>query len=221
MNCFSAVIFDLDGTLVDSAEGILASLAAAFQLNQMQPVRALTAEVIGPPLLPTLKFLSGVEDPLLLTKLADDFMGHYDSEGYRNTRAYSGADELLVGLRATGLRLFIATNKRHIPTERILDLLGWHHLFEASVSLDTPQLPVTTKGALLRYLLGRFALSATTTLYAGDRYEDEVAAAQADLAFFRAIWGYESNNATPSPLCGNMAALAALLHIDQSAIAKH
>lgn len=184
------VIFDLDGTLVDSAEGILSSFQAAFSELGMHPCQPLDQSIIGPPLQPTLKLLSGSDDPALLAQLTAAFKTHYDSNGYRLTRAYGGIETLLTRLRVAGVPLFVATNKRHIPTVQIMDFLGWHSYFQATVSLESISPTAPNKADLIRHLLHRFALPANT-LYVGDRNDDEVAATQAGIPFFHAIWGYE------------------------------
>ena len=49
------IIFDLDGTLIDSASSILAAFSYVFNLNHIQPIEPLSSSLIGPPLVTTLK----------------------------------------------------------------------------------------------------------------------------------------------------------------------
>lgn len=206
------VIFDLDGTLVDSAEGILASFAGAFHACGLQPRHPLSPGIIGPPLLSTLRMLAGTEDPSVIDPLIEAYKVHYDTTGYRATRAYSNADALLQRLTEAGMPLFIATNKRKVPTDSIVHWLQWRPYFQAVYSLDSPQPSVQSKGALIQHVLQTHALSASTTLYVGDRDDDANAAAQAGTPFFHATWGYESGVLGKTyTLAGNIAALLALL----------
>lgn len=208
----SGVIFDLDGTLVDSAHGILASFAGAFQTCGLQPSRPLSHDIIGPPLLPTLRALAGTDDPQVLDPLAIAFKAHYDTVGYRETRAYPPVETMLHRLTQANLPLYIATNKRKRPTDNIIDWLQWRSYFQAIYSLDTPQPPVPSKGALIQYLLQAHALSAATTLYVGDRDDDAIAASQAGTPFFHATWGYESGTLGKTYVqAGSIAVLLKLL----------
>lgn len=198
------IIFDLDGTLVDSADGILTAFAAAFAALGLQPQQALDHRLIGPPLQPTLRLLAGNDDPALLGRLTETFKANYDSEGYKRTRVYAGIEDLLASL--AGRPLFIATNKRHVPTEGLMNFLGWRKYFQATASLDTLQPAAPNKAALIHHLLERFDLPAHT-LYVGDRADDGLAAAAAGIPFFHATWGYEGTPAPGAQGHGDVAAL--------------
>ena len=73
------LVFDLDGTLIDSAPAILASFREAFAGTSVTPVRSIDESVIGPPLTETLQLLSGSDDSALIGRLADAFKASYDS----------------------------------------------------------------------------------------------------------------------------------------------
>ena len=60
---YSHILFDLDGTLIDSAPAILASFRDAFARSGIAPVRAVDESIIGPPLTETLQLLAGTTDP--------------------------------------------------------------------------------------------------------------------------------------------------------------
>ena len=75
------IVFDLDGTLIDSAPAILASFRAAFVHTGIAPAVAIDESVIGPPLTETLQLLSGSDDPALIGRLAEAFKASYDGAG--------------------------------------------------------------------------------------------------------------------------------------------
>lgn len=183
------VIFDLDGTLIDSSASILASFAQAFQHLGVTPVRALSPEVIGPPLMQTLAALAGSDDEGLLRGLAQQFKAHYDSEGYRQAEVFAGVEAMLESL-AGRFPLYIATNKRLLPTQRIMQHLGWQRLFVGVYALDyfTPAAP--HKLAMVTRVLARHAIAAEHAIYIGDRLEDGQAAEGNALAFAMVRWGY-------------------------------
>ena len=187
---FRAIVFDLDGTLIDSAAGILESCSAAFKAVGIVPCIGPSTSLIGPPLKDILTQMLGYHDPTLLAALSNAFKAHYDAVGYRSSQPYDGIEDLLNTLAERNVPLYIATNKRALPTRLILQMLHWTDRFQGIYSLDSfaPALP--NKGALLQQLLQQEHLSALDTVYVGDRDEDALAAQQAELPFARATWGY-------------------------------
>ena len=188
----SHVLFDLDGTLIDSAPAILASFRAAFATSGVAPVRPIDESIIGPPLTETLALLCGSRQPSRLDPLAEAFKASYDSTGYRATEAYAGVAGMLQGLRSAGCRLAIATNKRIHPTRLILEHLGWASWFDAVYALDLfdPRLP--DKAAMIARLIADHRIATDGAVYVGDREEDGLAADANGLPFLTATWGYGS-----------------------------
>jgi phosphoglycolate phosphatase len=189
---YSHILFDLDGTLIDSAPAILASFRDAFARAGIAPVVAIDDSIVGPPLVETLQLLAGSTDAALIDRLADGFKASYDTEGYKATAPYAGVGEMLAGLKAAGLRLAIATNKRIHPTRLILEHLGWLGHFEHIYALDlfSPRLP--HKAAMIQRLLADHAIPTATSIYIGDRSEDGESADANRLPFLAATWGYGS-----------------------------
>jgi phosphoglycolate phosphatase len=189
------VLFDLDGTLIDSAPAILASFKDAFEAVGCTPVRPIDVTLIGPPLPETLALIAGNRDAGLIEALAAAFKASYDTTGYRQTAAYAGITDMLTTLSAQGCSLSIATNKRIHPTELILQHLGWRDLFKAVYALDLfePRLP--HKAAMIGRLMAEHGISAQHAVYIGDRLEDGEAAEANALPFIAATWGYGSLSA--------------------------
>lgn len=190
------VLFDLDGTLIDSAPAILASYREAFAAAGREPVIAIDDGIVGPPLLETLRLLAGTDDVSVIDGLATAFKASYDSTGYRQTAAYAGVDAMLRRLAEVGCVLSIATNKRLLPTRLILDHLGWSRHFAAVYALDLfePRLP--HKAAMIARLLQDRGIARDQAVYVGDRSEDGESADANRLPFIAATWGYGSLGAT-------------------------
>lgn len=192
MSPYRHVLFDLDGTLIDSAPAILASYRQAFEAAGCTPVVPVEAAIVGPPLTETLQLLSGSHDPALIARLAEHFKDSYDTAGYRQTAAYAGVDAMLARLVAGGRRLSIATNKRLRPTRLILEHLGWSGHFDAVYALDMfePRLP--DKATMIARLLAEQRIPVDAAVYVGDRSEDGFSADANRLPFLAATWGYGS-----------------------------
>ena len=200
------ILFDLDGTLIDSAPAILASFHDAFAQAGITPARTIDDSVIGPPLTETLQLLSGSDDPRLIAQLTEAFKASYDQEGYKATAAYAGVGDLLAELVAAGLQLSIATNKRLLPTRLILAHLGWADHFATVYALDLfePRLP--HKAAMIARLMQDRAIARDQAVYVGDRSEDGESADANGLAFIAATWGYGS--LTPAEMTPHWHAVA-------------
>ena len=186
----ASILFDFDGTLIDTAPSILASFAAALQHTGLEAAVPLTPSLIGPPLLTTVGTLLGTDDEATRQRFAAAFREQYDVAGYRHTVAYDGVPALLEGLHAAGIGLFIVTNKRIAPTRRILAHLRWEHWFRGVYALDALEPPAPNKKALVRDVLRREALRPADTWMVGDSREDQSSAEGNALRFFAACWGY-------------------------------
>lgn len=198
-SAITALIFDLDGTLIDSSASILASYRSAFAQAGCEPAVPLVSAIIGPPLMPTLQRLSPHADPAQLQTLARAFMDHYDQSGYLETAVFPGVHDLLTDAHAAGYPLWIATNKRIHPTRLILEHLDWMEFFQGVYALDAfePRLPA--KAQVIERLVQQHALDAETSLYVGDTEDDRLAAHRAGLPFYMADWGYGLATAGAEP----------------------
>jgi len=187
-----AIIFDLDGTLIDSAQSILVSLQRAFKCCGLVPALPLESSLIGPPLRKTLQQLSPYSDSVQIERLAQYFIDSYDEKGCLEVRPFPGIDEMLKDLRRQGLALHIVTNKRAYPTKRILRELGWGELFGNVYAADTFADESYNKSDLLGRLIKALNLKAKDCAYIGDREDDANAAYENGIQFFWVNWGCNS-----------------------------
>lgn len=186
------LIFDFDGTLIDSAPGILATYAEVLASAGITPAVPLDQHLIGPPLQPTMEKLVGEQltDPARLQALVEDFKLRYGSTGVAHTPAYPGADDALLSLREQGYTLYLATNKRAQPTLALLDKFGWQAHFQRVYCIDSSQPAFCDKTAMLRQLLLENNLAAEACLYIGDTRGDYLSANANGIPFIAALWGY-------------------------------
>jgi phosphoglycolate phosphatase len=196
---YAHLIFDFDGTLVDSAPAILESFHEVLAARSIAPQVKIDNRLIGPPLLQTLAMISGLSDDKLIQELADDFKHRYDISVARKTPLYLGIREAIECLTVKGCRLYIATNKRTRPTQLILDQLGLVSTFEAIYAIDHVDPPYANKAAMIAALLKERDISPQQACYIGDKSEDGQAADANDVDFFAVTWGYGEWDATDLP----------------------
>ena len=130
----ATVLLDLDGTLVDSASGILGSLQEAFvELDVPLPPGGLPHTLLGPPLYVSLPGLVG-ED--VAPSVIAAYRRIYAERGLLESPPFAGVEALLGGLAEAGVRMAVATSKAEVYAERIVAHRGWTELF-ATVCGDT------------------------------------------------------------------------------------
>lgn len=183
------VIFDLDGTIIDSSESILSSFQMAFEQLNIPLTIPLTSELIGPPLGSVLEMLSGSQDPDLLMALRHGFINSYDSEGLKKTVLYPQMRDVLQALYDQNFSLFIATNKREVPTKKIINNLSLSDFFTGVYSLDSYANPAN-KTELMSKIIQLHQLTRQDTIYIGDTIADYHAAENNQLDYVMVTWGY-------------------------------
>jgi len=188
------IIFDLDGTLIDSAPSILSTLADVLSSHGLNPQINLESSIIGPPLRETFMRLTGSEDSVLLDSLINTFKSQYDSIAYKASTIFPGVQELLRELAQRNIPIYIATNKRLNPTRLILAHLGWTTFFKDIFTLDCVEPAHLNKGKMLAYSLRAIGDIPQHIAYVGDKHDDGLAADANSLPFFKASWGYGADD---------------------------
>ncbi|MDD5466184.1 MAG: HAD family hydrolase [Anaerolineales bacterium] len=203
-----AVIFDLDGTLVDSAPGIEAALRQA--MLQFHPgedgMLADLRQRIGPPVGEIIRSLLPGASPAEADAIEAAYRGIYDSNAWRLTRLYPGARQALEWLREVGLACYLVTYKPALPTRGILHALDLAACFREVLTPDSRQPPFASKAEMLDHLLNEHDLKPAHAILVGDTGDDALAAQECGLAFVAAAYGYgDLPQAAPTPPLGVLA----------------
>ena len=182
-----SILFDLDGTLTDSGEGILNSAAYALeQLNVPVPSREEMRVFVGPPLHETfVKF--GVprelaEEAVRLYRVRYIPIGKYENH------PYPGIRELLETLQSQGHRLYVATSKPEGMSVDILEHFDLAKYFTriCGASMDASR---TAKDAVIAYLLEETG-EAGNMVMVGDTEFDVLGAKAHGIPCIGVSWGY-------------------------------
>ncbi|MBI3212501.1 MAG: HAD-IA family hydrolase [Mycobacterium sp.] len=207
------VIFDLDGTLTDSAAGIVASFVHALeQIGASVPGGDLAARIVGPPMHLTLSGMGLGEhaDTAMAAYRAD-----YTSRGWAMNAPFDGIPELLADLRARGVRLAVATSKAEPTARRILEHFGLDDHFEviAGASVDGSR---SAKADVVAHALEQLQPLPDAVLMVGDRSHDVEGAAAHGIDTVVVGWGYgrdDFTGAEPSPSRVHVADVTALREV--------
>lgn len=184
------VIFDFDGTIVNSAPVILECFRNALDYFGVKACVPINNELIGPKLVDALRRVTGWTDFDKLQSLANEFKKNYDHIAPACTPAYPGMISLLSNLRRIGVNIHIATNKRANPTYKIISHLKLDSYFTSIYAVDIRSTPFCSKEEMLKVLLHDMKVAASSAYYVGDLFEDGVAADANGLDFIAAEWGY-------------------------------
>ncbi len=187
------VIFDLDGTLTDSADGVVASFRHALAaVGADVPDGDLAALVVGPPMQHTLSALGlGERAGEAITAYRAD----YTSRGWAMNALFGGVAEVLADLRAAGVRLAVATSKAEPTARRILEHFGIAEQFEV-IAGASPDGGRAAKSDVVAHALAQLEPLPERVVMVGDRAHDIEGAAEHGIATVLVGWGYGGSDAT-------------------------
>lgn len=190
---YDYVIFDFDGTVVDTGEGILKSLQYSFeQMGREVPELDDLKKFIGPPIYYSYTTFYGVSEEevgLYIKKYRE----RYTVKGIYECNLYEGFPAILRTLREKGIKVGIASSKPERLIYNVADYLGITDLFDVIVGVKIDDSNHSTKtGLVLDAMKGMGADDKSRVLMVGDRCFDIDGAAGAGVNSCGVLWGYGS-----------------------------
>ncbi|WEN16643.1 phosphoglycolate phosphatase [Rhodanobacter sp. AS-Z3] len=184
------VLFDLDGTLLDSAPDLYAALLAqCAEEGVPPPPYGPVREVVSRGARAVLRCAFAHLDEDALLARVPRYLELYQQVMAQQTQTFDGVDELLAGIEAQGLRWGIVTNKAAFLTDELVQRIGWAERASAVVSGDT--LPVKKPDpAPVLLACERAQLTPEYCLFVGDDRRDIQAGKAAGLYTVAVSWGY-------------------------------
>ena len=181
-------LFDLDGTLIDSAPGIHASIDHALAALGRPPLPvAQLPHWIGPPLRQS--FAAVCADAAEVERAVDAYRAHYAAHGWAEHRVYPGIPELLRQLAAQGARLALVTSKVERYARQIVQAASWGQGFDAVYGAGAASAH-SEKAAQIARALQDFAVPARAAVMVGDRSYDIAGARANGVRGIGVLWGY-------------------------------
>lgn len=185
------VLFDLDGTLSESAPGILGSLTTALEtLGLAVPAYDVMHHAVGPPFEVGLPEIGVPVDRVV--EVIAEYRKVYEVSGLFETRLYTGVVEMLDRLIGAGCTLAIATSKPEVSATRVVEHLGLAGRFKF-VGGATHEPGRRTKAEVVGHVLDRLGLVGGPELVmVGDRHHDIEGAGHYGIDTIAVAWGYGS-----------------------------
>jgi phosphoglycolate phosphatase len=188
---FDNILFDLDGTLTDSKEGIINSILYALErLGITENKLDALESFIGPPLR---------ESFMKRYHLSNDDAGravlvyreYFSDKGLYQNRLYPGITDLLQFLVHNQYRLFVATSKPTMFATRILAHFQLDACFDG-ITGSNPDNTRTDKTDVIGHVVSAYGLNASRSVMIGDRKHDIIGARNNSMACIGVTWGYGS-----------------------------
>lgn len=182
-----SILFDLDGTLTDSGEGIMNCAEKTLRHYGITPPdRTVMRSFVGPPLLDSFPRFGVPADKA--REAVQIYRSYYVPEGMFQNFPYPGIEELLMKLKAEGYQLFVATAKPEHMSITILDAFGLSKYFQQIYGATVDGLP-DTKAAVISRLLEAYP-EARDAVMVGDTAIDVKGAAAHHIPTIGVSWGY-------------------------------
>jgi phosphoglycolate phosphatase len=186
---FENLIFDLDGTLLDSSLDIISSLEKAYALESFDNVIVAKSN-IGPKLSDLIDTIT----PKLEIKVKNKIIGHYrsiyDNLSTFQSSLYSSVVEVLTELKRNDFKLFIATNKPLKPTLSVLKHFEIFHFFQDIYTPDCISQIELDKIKMIESILNKFKLFPKKTIMIGDHPSDIIAAKKNNIISAGVLYGF-------------------------------
>lgn len=184
------VLFDLDGTLLDSAPDLYAALQAqCAEEGVVTPPYASVREVVSRGAAAVLRCAFGARGEPALALLVPRYLALYQAVMAQQTRAFAGVDELLARIEARGWVWGIVTNKAGFLAHDLVRRVGWAERAGAVVAGDTLTVKKPDPAPVL-LACTRAGVAPQHAVFVGDDSRDIQAGAAAGLYTVAAAWGY-------------------------------
>lgn len=189
MGSYSCVLFDLDGTLMDTSSGIMRAtdhIIKRFHLPDISEERK--RGFIGPPIQKSFQEQYGF-DQERAWELATIWREVYKEEFLLDAVPYDGIYDLLQHMREKGIKTCVATNKREDYAVKLLSKFSFTPLFDCVVGSDFEG--IRNKSDIIRICMKRVgAADPTRCLMIGDTIGDMVAAKETGVDFLGVTYGF-------------------------------
>lgn len=188
MSRYKCVIFDLDGTIADTKQGIINGYKYAAAQMGFKYLKTYDNDIIGPSLYDSFtKFYKFSDDKA--KEAVDLYRKYYREKGYLEYNLYDGVKKLIIDLKHNGMSISLATTKYKYFAELMLKNSEIYEYFDC-VAGSNADGSLSGKKELLEYVMIKTGYSSDNCVMVGDRFYDAVGANQVEMDFISAGYGY-------------------------------
>ena len=190
MSRYQYILFDLDGTLTDSADGIINSVLHALEkVGIEEDDRTKLKAFVGPPLKASfMKYYGMTEEEA--EAMVPLYREYFSVQGWKENSVYEGIPEALRKLKDAGKKLIVATSKPEVFARKIMEFFSLEQYFEyiGGSSLDGK---ISSKAQVINYVLGEIGRDhLDEMIMVGDREHDVIGAQKNGLPCLGVLYGY-------------------------------
>ena len=149
-----AIIFDFDGTLVDSEKAIYECFQSITMRLAPERINYAKNILIGPPLRDTASEILGPENQDLLDEFVQSFITMHDEQVIRHTQPYPGVIQALKQLHTKNIPMAVANNKRLAPTQKLMDHFSWNDYF-SFIECSDSQPEIRNKDVMIQDIINQ------------------------------------------------------------------
>ncbi len=188
---YNHILFDLDGTLTDSAEGVTRSVQHALKQYNIDATLEELRSFIGPPLHHSFIEVYGFS-PVEAHRAVEYYRDYYRDTGIYENKVYPDIPELLDNLYRNGKKIYLATSKPTIFAEKILSYFNLDHYFTTIAGSNLDGTRVEKREVIAQVLEGNDGLKAKEATMIGDRKHDIIGARAWNIDAIGVTYGYGS-----------------------------
>ncbi len=184
------IMFDFDGTLADTSEGIIRSMHYAYdKLSLRQETDEKIQNIIGPPLEEMFSVLLHTEDKNYVKQAVAYFRERYAKQGIRELCLYPQVRQTLKKLKESGFKLYIVTSKPEKFVYEICEEQEIKEYFTAITGVSTEKISMS-KAERMRGLMELYNITKDNGIMVGDRPEDAYAAGKNEIPCIGVSYGF-------------------------------
>lgn len=182
------ILFDLDGTLTDSREGILKSIQYALSCYGIEEDMEKLGMFLGPPAHLAFQEFYGFSEEKAF-EITNVFRKRYSEKGIYENCVYDGIKELLEKFCADGMRLCVATSKPQVYTDKILENFDMRRYFDTVIGSDLDGI-LCNKSDIIAKVIEFGGYDKSECIMIGDRKYDIIGAKQNGIKSIGVLYGY-------------------------------
>ena len=192
---YNTVFFDLDGTVIDSGEGVSNSVLYALKKFGINETKEKALKFIGPPLAHSFKEFYGFDDEKATLGIKI-YREYYRERGIFECYVYEGIESLLKGLKANGYKVVLCTSKPEEYAHKILNHFDIMKYFDFACGATMDEKTRATKDEVMKYAFETSGAKKESTIMVGDRMFDINSANKFGIDSIGVTFGYGSREDT-------------------------